>query len=93
LNNNLIEKEEIMKIKIDKELFQWEKDRKITIETSPEEPIITILEFYNANSRVGEAEVLENNEAFIPNHLLRESKPLTVLACIGEKGNTKPIDR
>ena len=82
-----------MKIKIDKELFQWEKDRKITIETSPEEPVITILEFYNANSRVGEAEVLENNEAFIPNHLLRESKPLTVLACIGEKGNTKPIDR
>ena len=82
-----------MKIKVDKELFQWEKDRKILIETSPDEPVITILEFYNAGSRVGEAEVLKNNEALIPNHLLRTSKPLMVLACTGEKGNTKPIDR
>lgn len=82
-----------MEIKIDKELFQWEKDRKIIIESSPEEPIITILEFYNANSQVGEAEVLENNEGLIPNHLLRSAKPLTVLACTGDKGNTKPVDR
>lgn len=82
-----------MKIKIDKELFQWEKDRKIIIETSSDDPDITILEFYNTGSRVGEAEVLQGNEAFIPNHLLRSSTPLTVLACTGEKGNTKPIDR
>lgn len=82
-----------MRIYTDKELFQWEKDRKIYIESSIDEPVISILEFYNANSKVGEAEVLENNEALIPNHLLRVSKPLMVLACIGEKGNTKPIDR
>ena len=82
-----------MKICTDKELFQWEKDRKIYIESSIEEPVITILEFYNANSKVGEAEILENNEALIPNHLLRMAKPLMVLACTGEKGNTKPVDR
>lgn len=82
-----------MKIKVEKELFQWEKDRKIIIETSPEDPVITILEFYNSGSRVGEAEVLENNEAFIPNHLLKTTKPLMVLACTGEIGNTQPIDR
>ena len=50
-----------MRIYTDKELFQWEKDRKIYIESSIDEPVISILEFYNANSKVGEAEVLENN--------------------------------
>ena len=82
-----------MKIKIEKELFQWEKDRKILIETYPKEPVITIVEFYNADSKVGEAEVLKNNEALIPNQLLKVAKPLTVLACVGEFGNTKPIAR
>ena len=82
-----------MKITIDKELFQWEKDRKIKVETLPEEPVITILEFYNSSSKVGDAVVLENGEALIPNHLLRTARPLMVLVCTGEIGNTKPIDR
>ena len=82
-----------MKIIIEKELFQWEKDRKIILENQPTEPKITILEFYNANSKIGEAQVLKNNEALIPNELLKTAKPITVLACVGEKGNTKPIAR
>lgn len=82
-----------MTIKIEKELFQWEKGRQVIIETQPDEPIITILEFYNANSKIGEAEVLEEGIAYIPDYLLKTAKPIIILACTGEKGNTKPISR
>ena len=37
-----------MKIWIDKELFQWEKDRWVYVETFENEPKITFVQFYNA---------------------------------------------
>ena len=82
-----------MKIKIEKELFQWEKGRKVFLISENQEPAATILEFYNKNSKLGEAEVLEGNYAYIPDYLLKTATPLTILACFGEIGKTYPVKR
>lgn len=82
-----------MKIKIDKELFQWEKNRKVNIEASSDEPVITVVEFYNPQSKVADAVEVENGEAEIPNYLLKVPYPIMAVACTGKIGNTQAVDR
>ena len=71
-----------MKLKIDKELFQWEKNRKIEIiyENSFEkEP--TSIQFYNAKVPYGPNVSIQDNKAIIPNYLLKQNLPITAAAC------------
>lgn len=82
-----------MKIKIDKELFQWEKNRKVNIEASSDEPVITVVEFYNPQSKVADAVEVKNGEAEIPNYLLKVPYPIMAVACTGEIGETQAVDR
>lgn len=82
-----------MDIKVDKELFQWEKDRRIFVTTENEEPEIFLVQFYNKTNCCSPYIPLVGGTALIPNYLLRESLPIMVLACSGNKDNAQVIFR
>lgn len=74
-----------MKIKIDKELFQWEQNREVFVDFDEDEPRVPYVQFYNSKTQKCPLVLLEDNRAFIPNELLEESLPITVLACTDTK--------
>lgn len=77
-------------LKIDKELFQWEKGRFVIVNS----PDITTVEFYNKKSKYSDEVAVENGQAQIPNKLLKESLPIAALACVDDSENgTKVISR
>ena len=76
-------------LKIEKELFQWEKGRFVVVSN----PIVTTIEFYNKKSKYSDEVSVENGQAQIPNKLLKESLPITALACIDDEDGTKVISR
>jgi hypothetical protein len=66
-------------LSIDKELFQWEKGRYVTVTQS--EPKITTIEFYNKKSKIGIEQYVFDDKAMIPNLLLKDSLPIIALGC------------
>ena len=82
-----------MEITIERELFQWEKNRKVFVTQLSHEQIVTCVQFYNKNSCSGPEVPLINGVAVIPNYLLREPYPIVAVACIGFEGNTQAIGR
>lgn len=80
-----------VKILIDKELFQWEKDRFVSIVTDGKE--VNCVQFFNAKSSTGPEVILEGNLAKIPNYLLKESLPITALACLKSENSLSVIAR
>jgi hypothetical protein len=76
-------------LKIDKELFQWEKGRYVIVNN----PNITTVEFYNKKSKQGTEEYVVNGKAKIPNFLLQENLPIVALACTDDEDGTKVISR
>ena len=76
-------------LKIDKELFQWEKGRYVIVS----DPKITVVEFYNKKSKYGDEVIVENGQAQFPNKLLKESLPIAALACVEDEEGTKVISR
>lgn len=78
-------------LKLNGELFQWEKNRFVEVEEG--ENNITIVQFYNKNAKIGpEVEVVEG-KAQIPDYLLRESCPLIALCYSKDGDNVRIIDR
>ena len=82
-----------MVLKIEKELFQWEKDRYVFIELEETEPKISYIQFYNQKSKYGPEIPVEEGKAKIPNYLLKENLPIFALACINNLGETQVICR
>lgn len=82
-----------MNIIVEKELFQWEKNRQVFVIQEPGDPIITCVQFYNKNNCTGQEVPLRGNVAMIPNYLLREPYPIMAVACTGTIGDTKAIGR
>lgn len=82
-----------MEITIERELFQWEKNRNVYITQTQNEPLISFVQFYNKNSCSGPEVPLIGGMASIPNYLLREPYPIMAVACIGYEGNTQAIGR
>lgn len=78
-----------MILNIDKELFQWEKDRFVYVNDNN----ISIVQFYNKKSRYGPEVLVENGKAMIPNYLLKENLPIIAIACSGSIGETQVIGR
>lgn len=70
-----------MKILIEKELFQWEKDREVLVRTSVLENKPSFLQFYNSKTELSKEVSLTDGKALIPNPLLKEALPIMVLAC------------
>ena len=69
-----------MTISIEKELFQWDKNRVVNILLEEGDIAPTHLQFYNKKSSRG-LEFNFEEKAKIPNSLLKEKTPIVVLAC------------
>lgn len=82
-----------MNLKIDKELFQWEKGRIIVLEKEDNEPEISHVQFYNKKSSYGPEIPVVNGKVQIPNYLLKEKLPIVALACVNEEGKSEVISR
>ena len=70
-----------MIISIEKELFQWDKNRSVNIKLEENDIAPTHLQFYNKKSSHG-LEFSFENTMKIPNALLKEKLPITILACL-----------
>lgn len=82
-----------MVLRIEKELFQWEKGRYVFLETEENEPSISCFQFYNKKSRYAPEVPVEDGKAMIPNYLLKEDLPIVALACSNDSGETQVISR
>ena len=78
-------------MRIDKELFQWEKNRYVTF--SFQEQVPSYFTFYNPKSKLSLEIFPQGDKVKIPDILLKEALPITVEACIGEIGEGQVIDR
>lgn len=70
-----------MKILIDKELFQWEKNRQIQLILEDGDPQITHVQFYNCKISPSPISLLIGNYAQIPDELLQYPYPIMAVAC------------
>lgn len=82
-----------MTLKIDKELFQWEKERYVFVEGIEEYPGVSVIQFFNKKSECGPEVPIENNKAKIPNYLLKDCLPITALACTKVFNGTQVVCR
>ena len=64
-------------LKIDKELFQWEKERYIIVMDST----ITHVQFYNREDGFAQEVRVVDGKAQIPNKFLKEALPIVALEC------------
>lgn len=78
-----------MTLTIEKELFQWEKDRFVIVKDEQ----ITCVQFYNKKSKYGPEIPVKEGKALIPNYLLKEDLPIIALACTGPSGRTQVKNR
>lgn len=78
-----------MSLTIDKELFQWEKDRFVIVDDEQ----VTYVQFYNKKSKYGPEIPVKEGKALIPNHLLKENLPIMAVACSGPSDKTQVISR
>ena len=70
---------------VEKELFQWERGRYVTVDNA--HPEISTIEFYNQKSKYTDEISVVEGRAKIPNYLLRDDCPIIALACeTGEEG-------
>ena len=82
-----------MKIIIDRELFQWDKNRCVSVQFDNNEESPSILQFYNKKSSKAKECVFSKDKNIIPNELLKSGLPVTVLACLAEGEETKVLCR
>ena len=82
-----------MKLRIEKELFQWENERYVCISLESSNQEITFVQFYN-DIRKSVLEIpVKNDKAKIPDYLLTQSLPIMAVACTGSKGRTQVVGR
>ena len=82
-----------MKIFVDKELFQWEKNRYILLEAEPAEEQPTFAQFYNSRMSVSLDNPVVNGKVKIPPQLLEQDIPIMVIICSGSYENAHVISR
>lgn len=77
-------------LRIDKELFQWEKNRFVIVDNEPQ---ISHIQFFNSNSKTGPEISIADGKAKIPDYLLKEFLPIVALGCIKDSHGTQVICR
>lgn len=78
-------------LQLDRELFQWEKDRILLIEPNTSLEQICCVQFYNKKSKISEESIPEGNKVKIPNILLTQNIPLTAVICGVEGEGTQVL--
>lgn len=76
-------------LSIDKELFQWEKNRYVSVD----EERATHVQFYNEKSSSAKEVNIVDGKAKIPNDLLKERLPIMAVACDDREGNSIALTR
>lgn len=83
-----------MRIYVDKELFQWEKNRYIFIKTdSASEELPTFAQFYNKKMSKSLDSPVIDNKIKIPYQLLEYDIPVMVVVCAGSYEDAYAISR
>lgn len=83
-----------MRIYVDKELFQWEKNRYIFIKTdSASEELPTFAQFYNKKMSKSLDSPVIDNKIKIPYQLLEYDIPVMVVVCTGSYEEAHAISR
>ena len=82
-----------MEIIINKELFQWEKNRYVYINLEEGEDLPSYLQFYNKKSKKALQRNISEGKALIPNQLLKQNLPIMVLACLANDNETLVLTR
>ena len=83
-----------MKIFVEKELFQWEKNRYVLLEVdTATEELPTFAQFYNSKMSVSLENPVIDNKVKIPSQLLEQDIPIMVIICSGTFGNAHAISR
>ena len=82
-----------MKIFVDKELFQWEKNRYILLEVDPAEEQPTFAQFYNSRMSVSLDNPVVDGKVKIPPQLLEQDIAIMVIVCSGSYENAHVISR
>lgn len=82
-----------MTLQIDKELFQWEKDRVVFVNNEERTEEISMVQFYNKKSKYGPEVSVEDGKAKIPNFLLKENLPIVAVACVETAEGVRVVDR
>lgn len=77
-------------LKIERELFQWEKNRFVLTDQNEQ---ITHVQFYNDKTKEGPEIPVIDGAAMIPNYLLKDSLPIIALGYIKTKNETKIVCR
>lgn len=72
-------------LELDRELFQWEKDRILLIKPNTNLDQIYCVQFYNNKSKFSEEVTPQDDIVKIPNILLTQNIPLTAVIC-GKEG-------
>lgn len=72
---------DIVKIVIEKELFQWEVDRTVDVIIEEGDADITFVEFYSDKSKTSERFEYIGAPVIIPDYFLQDTKQLVVSAC------------
>lgn len=80
-------------LRVNKELFQWEKNRYIYVDQNEEKPILSCVQFYNKKSESSFESPIEDGKAAIPNFLLKENLPIVALGCIKVQNEAQVICR
>lgn len=80
-------------ITIDKELFQWERDRYIFVDFNAQEVKPTFVQFDNKISKYGKVVPIQENKVKIPDSLLEEKLPIMANICIGSEKNMQVVAR
>lgn len=78
-------------LKIDGELFQWEKKRYVYLSSNTSS--ITHIQFYNHENSIAPEIPVENGKVQIPDYLLKEALPIVALGCKQVSGGSQVICR
>ena len=82
-----------MTLRIEKELFQWEKGRYVFVDLIEGDPDISCVQFYNKKSKYGPEIQVKDGKAQIPNYLLKEPLPIVALACVEKENGALVVGR
>ena len=82
-----------MILKVEKELFQWDKNRYVYVHQKDLDSDKVCIQFFNDKSRYGIESPLVDGRTKIPNFLLKENLPITALSCVVKDGETQVITR